>query len=49
MHVWKLDVTRRRPPSPLSGVEYAAGRLSPQVGWAGGEEDEQLLHHRADV
>lgn len=49
MHVWKLGVTRGRPPSPLCGVEYAAGRLRPQVGRAGGEEDEQLLHHRADV
>lgn len=36
-------------PSPLGGVEDAAGGLRPEIRRAGGEEDEQLLHHGADV
>lgn len=35
--------------SPLCSVEYAAGCLRPEVRGAGGEEEEQLLHHGADV
>lgn len=34
---------------PFSSVKYAAGSLSPELGGAGGEEDEQFLHHGADV
>lgn len=34
---------------PFSSYEYTAGSLRPELGGAGGEEAEQLLHHRADV
>lgn len=35
--------------SPLCSVEDAAGGLRSEIRRAGGEEDEQLLHHGADV
>lgn len=35
--------------SPLRGVEDATGGLRLEIRRAGGEEDEQLLHHGADV
>lgn len=35
--------------SPLRSVEYATGSLRPELKRAGGEEEEQLLHHGADV
>ena len=34
---------------PLGGVEDAAGGVRLELGGAGGEEEEQLLHHGADV
>lgn len=45
VHIYVCAVCR----SPLGSVEYAAGSLSPELRRAGGEEDEQLLHHGADV
>lgn len=35
--------------SPVGSDEDAAGSLRSEVGWTGREEDEQLLHHGADV
>lgn len=35
--------------SPLCSDEDATGGLRPEIRRAGGEEDEQLLHHGADV
>lgn len=34
---------------PVGSDEDAAGSLRSEIGWTGGEEDEQLLHHGADV
>lgn len=48
MHGCACTLWRQRR-SPLGGVEDAAGGVRPELRGAGGEEEEQLLHHGADV